>query len=151
MSDAITARRADWLGLMARARAEDFAAALSAFGPLPEHRLLRAPEIGMVMVRGRMGATGDPFNLGEMAVTRCSVVLAATGVAGHGYIAGRRLWDARAIACFDALLQSDATHKAVAAQVLAPLAAAEARRAAETAAATAATRVQFSTLQRGEG
>ena len=28
------------------------------------------------MVRGRVGGTGAPFNLGEMSVTRCSVRLA---------------------------------------------------------------------------
>ncbi len=33
------------------------------------------PRPGMTLVRGRMGGTGSPFNLGEMTVTRCVVRL----------------------------------------------------------------------------
>jgi alpha-D-ribose 1-methylphosphonate 5-triphosphate synthase subunit PhnG len=43
---------------------------------MPAHDVLRPPEIGTVMVRGRAGATGAPFNLGEMTVTRATVRLA---------------------------------------------------------------------------
>jgi alpha-D-ribose 1-methylphosphonate 5-triphosphate synthase subunit PhnG len=46
--------------------------------------LVRQPETGLVMVRGRMGGTGSPFNLGEVTVTRC-VVRLETGEAGSSY------------------------------------------------------------------
>ena len=49
---------------------------------------MRGPETGLVMVRGRAGGSGSPFNLGEMTVTRCTVRL-ESGAAGHAYIAGR--------------------------------------------------------------
>ena len=49
---------------------------------------LRRPEIGPVMVRGRTGATGLAFNMGEMTVTRCSLRLQG-GVVGHGFVQGR--------------------------------------------------------------
>ena len=39
----------------------------------PPHARLRGPETGLVMVRGRAGGGGAPFNLGEMTVTRCTV------------------------------------------------------------------------------
>ena len=48
---------------------------------------LRKPETGLVMMRGRMGATGAPFNLGEATVTRCAVV--SEQREGHGYVLGR--------------------------------------------------------------
>ena len=62
-----TALRRDALGRMARAPAALMAAAMP---DLPPHDLLRAPQTGTVMVRGRIGGTGAPFNLGEMTVTR---------------------------------------------------------------------------------
>ena len=34
---------------------------------------IRPPEIGSIMVQGRAGGTGDPFNLGEVSVTRCTL------------------------------------------------------------------------------
>ena len=66
------ARKA-WMGVLARA----VPARLAELVPdPPPHSFLRAPEVGAVMVRGRTGATGAPFNLGEMTVTRCAVRLA---------------------------------------------------------------------------
>jgi alpha-D-ribose 1-methylphosphonate 5-triphosphate synthase subunit PhnG len=103
-----------------------------------------------VMVRGRIGGDGAPFNLGEAAVSRAAVRL-ATGEVGFGYTLGRDLNKARMIALCDALIQTIDHAGAVEAQVLAPLRArmvsARNRRAAETA----ATRVDFYTLVRGEG
>ena len=45
------------------------------YDDLPAWRHLRQPETGLVMVRGRTGGAGQPFNLGEMTVTRCAVRL----------------------------------------------------------------------------
>ena len=58
------------------------------------------------MVRGRAGATGAPFNLGEMTVTRCSVRL-SDGEVGHGYVHGRDKAHAERAALIDALMQTD--------------------------------------------
>ena len=44
-----------------------------------EAELLRGPETGLVMVRGRIGGGGAPFNLGEATVTRATVRLAPAG------------------------------------------------------------------------
>lgn len=132
------------LGLMARSAPPLLARALP---DLPPHELLRAPETGTVMVRGRAGGTGASFNLGEMTVTRASVRLAATGTVGHGYVQGRGRDHALRAACADAMGQDD---PAALRAIIAPLRAAEAKARAATAAAAAATRVEFFTLVRGE-
>jgi len=64
-----TRDRQAWMGLLARAEAADLARLWARYGAVPAHDLLRAPEIGGVMLRGRMGAVGDAFNMGEMSVT----------------------------------------------------------------------------------
>jgi alpha-D-ribose 1-methylphosphonate 5-triphosphate synthase subunit PhnG len=141
-------KRKVWMGLLARAPAARLAALWQGFGLEPEHTLLRPPEIGAVMVRGRAGATGAPFNLGEMTVTRCSTRLAC-GAVGHGYVQGRDKTHARTAALIDALMQTPCAD-ALSAAVLDPLAAeldlARSRRAARAA----ATKVDFFTLVRGE-
>ncbi|WP_149587998.1 phosphonate C-P lyase system protein PhnG [Tabrizicola flagellatus] len=115
---------------------------------LPPHDLLRAPEVGAVMVRGRTGGTGAAFNLGEMTVTRCSVRL-ADGPVGHAWVQGRDKAHARRAAVIDALMQTEAAPD-LSARILAPLRAeAEAHRAARAAKA-AGTKVEFFTMVRGE-
>lgn len=137
--------RRGWMGLLARAPAERLAALMP---DLPAHDLLRRPEIGAVMVRGRTGATGAPFNLGEMSVTRCSVRLEG-GAVGHAHVQGRDKSHALRAAVADALLQTEAA-PALRAAVLEPLAAEETERRALRARKAAATKVEFFTMVRGE-
>jgi alpha-D-ribose 1-methylphosphonate 5-triphosphate synthase subunit PhnG len=103
-----------------------------------------------VMVRGRIGGDGAPFNLGEATVSRAAVRL-ATGEVGFGYVLGRDRQKARMIALCDALVQSNEFAEAVETKVLAPLRAAMISERNRKAAETAATRVDFYTLVRGEG
>jgi alpha-D-ribose 1-methylphosphonate 5-triphosphate synthase subunit PhnG len=117
---------------------------------LPAHEKLREAENGLVMVRGRIGGDGAPFNLGEATVSRAAVRL-SSGEIGFGYTLGRDRQKAEMIALCDALLQSNEFAAAVEAKVLAPLRAAVNARQNRTAAETAATRVDFYTLVRGEG
>jgi alpha-D-ribose 1-methylphosphonate 5-triphosphate synthase subunit PhnG len=117
---------------------------------LPAHENLRQPENGLVMVRGRIGGDGAPFNLGEATVSRAAVRL-GSGEVGFGYTLGRDQHKAQMIALCDALIQSAAHADAVETQVLAPLRARLAAQRHRKAAETAATRVDFYTLVRGEG
>jgi alpha-D-ribose 1-methylphosphonate 5-triphosphate synthase subunit PhnG len=87
--------------------------------------------------------------MGEMTATRCSVRL-ESGFVGHAYVAGRDTRHAELAAIADALLQDPARHASVHAAVIAPLAAAQAERRGRAARKTAATRVDFFTLVRGE-
>lgn len=137
------------LSTLAKAPAGRLLALWAAHAPdAPAHDLLRAPEIGTVMVRGRAGATGAPFNLGEMTVTRCSVRL-ASGTVGHGHVQGRDREAARAAALIDALCE-DGQGNVLEAAILAPLRSeAEAERTARAARA-AATKVEFFTMVRGD-
>ena len=117
---------------------------------VPAYENLREPENGLVMLRGRIGGDGAPFNLGEATVSRAAVRL-ATGEVGFGYVLGRDRQKAETIALCDALMQSSEFAGAVEENVLAPLRAAMISAQNARAAETAATRVEFYTLVRGEG
>lgn len=135
--------------VLAKAPEGRVSALLDAKGARPDFTWLRAPQIGSVMVRGRAGATGTPFNLGEMTVTRCALTL-ATGEVGHAYIKGRRKADAEAAALVDALMQTDQA-SALRRAVLTPLAQDRATARKNRAAKAAATKVDFFTMARGKG
>lgn len=143
-----TAARQGWMGLLARAPEAALMALWDRVEERPEFDWLRAPETGGVMVRGRAGGTGAPFNLGEMTVTRCALAL-GDGTVGHAYVQGRSRAKAEAAALIDALMQTEAAER-IRALVLAPLAAQMAERAETRAARAAATKVEFFTLVRGE-
>lgn len=141
-----TAKRREMMGLLARARPESLAALVGTLGPEPAHEWLRPPQTGTVMLRGRIGGTGAPFNLGEMTVTRC--VLRIGTRAGHAHVQGRDREHARRAALVDAMWQADPAGIEMA--VLAPLRRDETSRRSARAARAAATRVEFFTLVRGE-
>ncbi|WP_170976504.1 phosphonate C-P lyase system protein PhnG [Rhizobium sp. FKL33] len=109
---------------------------------------VRGPETGLVMVRGKIGGGGSPFNLGEVSVSRASVRL-STGEIGHGQLLGGDKAHARLAAILDALGQRDEFSAAVDGLV-ATIEARIAEEDAALAAETAATRVDFFTLVRGE-
>jgi alpha-D-ribose 1-methylphosphonate 5-triphosphate synthase subunit PhnG len=140
-----TSARQRWMSVLARADAARLAALLETTPALPACTVLRGPEGGLVMLRGRAGGGGSPFNLGEMSVTRCTV-RSATGFVGHAYIQGRDSARARLAAELDAALQDPARHDLLQAAVIAPLAAEQQAARATTAAKAAATRVQFFTM-----
>ncbi|MDA8746969.1 phosphonate C-P lyase system protein PhnG [Litoreibacter sp.] len=142
-----TARR-NWMGLLAKAPPEQLSLLWTDLGLAPQHDFLRAPEIGSVMVRGRMGAIGAGFNLGEMTVTRCSVRL-QNGTDGHAYVQGRDKNKALQAALIDGLMQTDAA-KQVQHAILTPLHKSYEAKKAKRAAKAAATKVDFFTMVRGE-
>lgn len=149
MQDMETEARKNWLGLLAKAPQGRVNALMKDAGHVrPDFEWLRRPEVGSVMMRGRIGGTGAPFNLGEMTVTRCSLKL-ATGEVGHGYVQGRSKSDAEVAALVDAIMQT-ADAVALQAAVIAPLAAEKAAEDATRARKAAATKVEFFTMARGE-
>lgn len=139
--------RAGWMGLLARADGDLLARRLQCLDSLPPYTIRRAPQIGLVMARGRAGATGDAFNLGEMAATRTTLMLEG-GIEGHAYVLGRDKTHALNAALCDALMQTDAAPR-VREVVLQPLQEAEAARRHAQARKAAATRVEFFTMTRG--
>jgi alpha-D-ribose 1-methylphosphonate 5-triphosphate synthase subunit PhnG len=137
------AARQRWMSVLARADADVLAERL---GAQPDYQVLRGPEAGLVMVRGRIGGGGGPFNLGEMTVTRCTV-RTATGFVGHAYVAGRSERRAELAALADALLQDPTQQTALLEQVIEPLALVQQEQRETVAAKAAATRVQFFAMQ----
>lgn len=140
-------QRRQWLAVLARARAERLEQAL-AQAPPPGHELVRAPECGMVMLRGRVGGTGDPFNLGEATVTRCAVRVGER--LGVGYVLGRNHRQAELVALLDALLQDESRRDEILRDVVEPLAREQADARAARSRAVATSRVEFFTMVRGE-
>ena len=128
-------------------------AALSSPEGLPTFAYLRPPETGLAMVRGRMGGSGGPFNLGEMTITRCVVSTqdSATGARldGISYVAGRDHDHASTAAKIDALCQDSAYGAAFRARVMTDLGMARDAELARRATKTAATKVDFFTMERG--
>jgi len=139
------AARQRWMSVLARASAQSIATRLENVPPLPACTVLRGPESGLVMLRGRAGGGGGPFNLGEMSVTRCTV-RSDTGFVGHAYVQGRDARQARLAAEIDAALQDPARHDELARAVIDPLAEAQTAARDSKAAKAAATRVQFFTM-----
>ena len=148
VTGADAAARKGWMGLLAKAPPARLAIHFDTLGARPGFTWLRPPETGGVMLRGRMGGTGTPFNLGEMTVTRCALKL-ETGEVGHAYVQGRDRAHVERAALVDALMQT-ARADEVAARVLAPLAAEAHAEKRSRAAKAAATKVDFFTMVRGE-
>lgn len=140
--------RRSWMSLLSTAPVGEVARLLDATASRPGFTWLRVPEIGSVMIRGRTGGTGAPFNLGEMTVTRCSLRL-ATGEVGHGYVQGRSKPCAEAAAQADALLQTKMA-PSIKSGVLEPLQTERDTRRRRRAEKAAATKVDFFTLMRGD-
>jgi alpha-D-ribose 1-methylphosphonate 5-triphosphate synthase subunit PhnG len=147
-SNPFTPRR-EWLAVLARASLLE----LEALAPRPETlstlTYVREAETGMVMLRGRVGGTGDAFNLGEASVTRCALRL-ADGPLGVGYTLGRSRRKAELVAVFDALLQDPGRHPELRGTVIAPLAERQAQGRDKASRAAAQSRVEFFTVVRGD-
>jgi alpha-D-ribose 1-methylphosphonate 5-triphosphate synthase subunit PhnG len=140
--------RAAWMTELALAPVAELERAWAALDPRPAYRVVRRADVGLVMVRGRAGGTGVRFNLGEMTVARCTVEV--NGIVGHALVGGADGRHAELAAVFDALLQDAAHRPALAVGLVEPLAERRARRRRESLAQTAATRVDFFTMVRGE-
>ena len=148
-TDPEIAARQRWMGVLARAEGSALEAAWAGLADRPEYRLLRPPETGLVMVRGRAGGTGRPFNMGEMSATRCAVQLEG-GQVGIAYVAGRSARHAELAAAFDALLQQPGLRETLEEAVIAPLEAEQRARRERERANADRSRVEFFTMVRGQ-
>jgi alpha-D-ribose 1-methylphosphonate 5-triphosphate synthase subunit PhnG len=148
------AARQQWLAVLAKASLAELEIAWGALTVKPAYRVLRGSETGLVMLRGRIGGTGQPFNFGEMTMTRAAVqLLDAEGEVRHtgfGHVAGRSSRRAELVALFDALLQDPARRVEIGSLVLDPLAARQRAAKAAESAKVMASKVDFFTMVRGE-
>ena len=141
-------QRAAWMRVLSLSAWSDLESCARDVAATP-HDVLRVPETGLVMLRGRMGSTGAAFNLGEATVTRCAVRL-GDGTEGHSYVMGRNGAHARLAAICDALLQGRDTSMVISEKVIAPLEAKLQAAHVETSTKAAATKVDFFTMVRGD-
>lgn len=146
-AEAVDAGRKAALDVLAAAPAKALAELWDAWADKPEHRPVRGPETGLVMVRGRAGGGGAPFSLGEATVSRASVRI-VTGEVGHGYNLGRDTARAEIIAVIDALRQREPAR--VDAEIIEPLRALAADADRKRREQSAATKVDFFTMVRGD-
>jgi alpha-D-ribose 1-methylphosphonate 5-triphosphate synthase subunit PhnG len=149
MEPHIQTARKNRMSVLARCKTSRLQELWNGLGLDPAYKLLRGPESGLVMLRGRVGGTGEAFNVGEATVTRASVRL-EDGSVGHAMALGRDAAKARLSAIIDALCQSRETAALIDAGMIAPMQEELDRDDEMRRQQTAATRVDFFTLVRGE-
>ncbi|WP_116475296.1 phosphonate C-P lyase system protein PhnG [Zobellella maritima] len=144
-----TPQRKQWMSVLARSSFFDLQARWQALQLAPDYQLIRAPEIGLAQVRARMGATGRPFNLGDVTITRAVVKLAG-GELGYSYLRGRNKPHAELAALIDALMQTKNCYEVLNKELITPLAAIKAEQEECYRREVAASKVDFFTMVRGE-
>ncbi len=143
--------RREWISLLARAPIELLESTMADHARATPH-WLRAPETGLMMVQGRVGGTGERFNLGEVSVTRCTLRVgeksSAKAKIGVAYVMGRSHRHAQLAALADALLQTESEASVLRQTLLAPAREHLARVRAERYARAQSTKVEFFTVAR---
>jgi alpha-D-ribose 1-methylphosphonate 5-triphosphate synthase subunit PhnG len=114
--------RKEWMALLSRAPQEMLERSVGVHLK-NRHHWLRPPEIGLMMVQGRVGGDGEKFNLGEITVTRCALKLKEDAFAhvGVAYVLGRNHQRAKLAAIADALLQDPQQRTLLEASLLMPV------------------------------
>ena len=140
--------RQTWMAILAKSSPVDLEQQVKTLGKIPKYTFLRNSEIGLAMVRGRAGGTGEAFNLGEMTVTRC--VIKMKDIKGFGYVGGRSKRHAELAAVCDGLLQQNKWRDRVQELVIQPLQTKLIEQQRKLQNQTEATKVEFFTMLRGE-
>lgn len=145
--------RAEWMHLLARAPEHLLSQAVSEH-TVDQPQWLRRPETGLMMVQGRIGGTGERFNLGEMTVTRCALRLSGSAYntpVGVSYVMGRNHRHAHLAAVADALLQNPEHHPILAKGLIASVRAHLQHENAIRHERAQTTKVDFTTVAREAG
>jgi len=142
-------QRQQWMSILAKSSSRELEDAWQEISEKPIYRHLHKPETGSIMVRGRAGGSGIRFNLGEMTATRCTIQI-VKGHVGSAYVMGRDHRHAELAAIFDALLQDPLHHHKISNSVVSSLKASNDKRKEDVSKKSAATKVDFFTMVRGE-
>ncbi|MEO0548173.1 MAG: phosphonate C-P lyase system protein PhnG [Pseudomonadota bacterium] len=137
------------MGVLAASAGDELNALFETLDDVPDWQHLRPPETGLIMVRGRVGGEGAPFNFGEVTVTRAAITL-ADGPTGFSYALGRDRKKAEQAAIIHALWSTPGRTQEMETAILTPLEAKQRKRDAKLAEETAPTKVDFFTLMRGD-
>lgn len=149
MNNTEKSERQGWMSALARTDFLHLKNSWSQLNLSPEHHIIRATETGLIQVQSRMGSTGNPFNIGDMTVTR-SVVKLPGGEMGYSYIKGRNKEHAHLAALIDALMQNSDYTEQLRLQVINPLKATMAEQTNHRHQQIATSKVEFFTIVRGE-
>ena len=141
-------KRKSWMSLLATSNQSDLLNLWEQKKIKVNYVWLRTPEIGSIMAQGRMGVTGDKFNIGEVTITRCSLKLNC-GTIGHSYVQGRSKKKAEISALCDALMQTKMS-KEINKNIIIPLEKIKKNNKDKILSKAEATKVDFFTLVRGE-
>ena len=141
-------KRKSWMSLLATSNQSDLLNLWEQKKIRVNYIWLRTPEIGTIMAQGRMGVTGDKFNIGEVTITRCSLKLNC-GTIGHSYVQGRSKKKAEISALCDALMQTKMS-KEINKNIIIPLEKIKKGNKDKILSKAEATKVDFFTLVRGE-
>ncbi|MEO0636800.1 MAG: phosphonate C-P lyase system protein PhnG [Pseudomonadota bacterium] len=141
--------RARVMSALALSQAGELKALWSQLDVDPECELIRGPETGLIALRGRMGGGGSAFNFSEATVTRATVRL-GDGTVGHSIMLGRDEQKTKLAAVIDAMASSEKWGAQIMQRIIEPLEASQADRDAKLARETAATKVDFFTMVRGD-
>ena len=144
----MTEKRKFWMSLLATSNQSDLLNLWEQKKIRVNYIWLRTPEIGSIMAQGRMGVTGDKFNIGEVTITRCSLKLNC-GTIGHSYVQGRSKKKAEISALCDALMQTKMS-KEINKNIIIPLEKIKKDNKRKILSKAEATKVDFFTLVRGE-
>ncbi|MCG9752515.1 phosphonate C-P lyase system protein PhnG [Vibrio brasiliensis] len=142
-------QRSYWISTLAQSEYAQIVEHWKATELEPSYQVIRQPEIGLAQVRARMGSTGNPFNMGDVTITRAAIKL-DTGEMGYSYLCGRNKPHAELAAVIDGMLQSGVHRQALMQQIIEPLAALKFERDQQRAKEVATSKVDFFTLVRGE-
>jgi len=143
------ANRRHRMAVLANADGRELRRLWGMLGVDPVCTFVRGPETGLVALRGRIGGGGSPFNFGEATATRATVRL-SDGTVGHAMMLGRDKTKVRLAAIIDALAQNPELAAEIDNRLIGPLRTRQLEEDKRMQAETAATRVNFFTLVRGE-
>ena len=141
-------KRKSWMSLLATSNKNDLLNLWEQKKINIRYEWLRTPEIGSIMAQGRMGVTGDKFNIGEVTITRCSIKLNC-GTIGHSYVQGRSKKKAEISALCDALMQTEMSNE-INKSIIIPLEKIKKNNKDKILSKAEATKVDFFTLVRGK-
>ncbi|MGY5452831.1 phosphonate C-P lyase system protein PhnG [Agarivorans sp. MS3-6] len=143
------AARQHWMAVLAQAPYPELSRRWQQLNLDPQCEVIRQPEVGLARLQGRVGGSGERFNLGDTTITRATVRL-ENGTLGYGYLRGRAKQHALLSAIIDALMQSSEYAPGLQETVIQPLAELQLQALRQTAEQAAESKVDFFTVVRGE-
>ncbi|WP_394144131.1 phosphonate C-P lyase system protein PhnG [Vibrio atypicus] len=141
-------QRRQWMAALARCEHHALSKYWQQFGLNPQYHFVREPEVGLAQVRARMGSTGNPFNMGDVTITR-TVIQLDSGELGYSYITGRNKAHSEVAAVVDALMQTS-LQMDLQERLINPLNAELVEKEQSRAKQVSASKVDFFTMVRGE-